>query len=98
MATATARGISMPSDPDAQVAYWVLGTIARHNGNAPQHGGAPITTGWILTWDDDDWQRIADDTPQIEGPVTAEQRERIRRDLFDLEREDLGQDDQWWER
>lgn len=100
MATATARGISMPSrlDVDGQVAYWVLGAIAVHNGDAPMYGWAPITTAEIFTWADDDWRALADDTAEIEGDISTAQRDRIRSELFDLERGDLTEAEPWWDR
>lgn len=100
MAASMISDVLMPRglDRDGQVAWWALGTIAAHNGNAPQHSWTPITTAELWTWEDDDWQQLADETPEISGPITDAQRSLIAADLVALERTDLIHDEPWWDR
>lgn len=100
MAAAMVQDVLMPRDLDAdeQVAWWALGAIGRQNGNAPQHGWTLVTTGEVWTWDEQEWEQLAGDTPEIYGPITLAQRARITETLFELERQDLTEPDRWWER
>lgn len=94
---ATARGISMPADldNDGKVAYWILGTIARVNSD---DRWADITVNELAAFDDADWDGLAGDTPEIDGPLTDAQRARIRSELEQLETDDRGQAAWWWDR
>lgn len=100
MAGSLVQDVLMPAylDLDGRIAWWALATIARHNGNAPQHGWTLITSAEVWTWGDAEWEQLAADTPEIYGPITAGQRDRIREDLFELEREDLTEPEPWWDR
>lgn len=98
MATAAlTRDPLMPAglDADGQVAWHVLGTIARINGDGRW---TIITVAEIDAFDDADWDGLACDTPAIDGPITVAQRALIRAELADLERADRGQPDRWWDR
>lgn len=97
MADTLQRDPLMPRDVDHDgiVCWHTLGTIARINGD---DRWSDITAAEAEVFDDNDWDALAADTPELDAAITPPQRARIIETLTDLEHDDLGRDDRWWDR
>lgn len=93
MATIAANPL-MPKglDPDDQLVWWILGTIARRNADGRW---SAITVAELDAFGPEEWDGLVVDTPEIAtAPLTSAQQTLVRLRLRDLETDDA----EWWAR